>query len=61
MQLMSPMPAQDFLTDYWDILVFVEGSIYQLDEDNEELTAQQTGCGTLPLQPGEPCSMTNAL
>lgn len=34
---------QDFLTDYWDTLVFVEGAIYQMDEDNEGLTAQLTG------------------
>jgi hypothetical protein len=44
---------QDFLTDYWDILVFVEGAIYQLDEDNEEHTAQQTTSAALPLPPGD--------
>jgi hypothetical protein len=44
---------QDFLTDYWDILVFVEGAIYQLDEDNEEHTAQQTTRAALPIPPGD--------
>lgn len=36
------LTTEDFLTDYWDTLVFVEGAIYQMDEDNEELTAQLT-------------------
>lgn len=53
MPLTLPIPVQDFLTDYCDILVFVEGAIYQLDEDNEEHTAQQTTSTALPLPPGD--------
>ena len=30
--------SQEWLEKYWDLLVFVEGSIYQLDEANEDAT-----------------------
>ncbi len=33
------LALQDFLR-WWDILVFVEGTIYQIDEENEELAAE---------------------
>lgn len=52
--------AQDFLTDYWDTLVYVEGTIYQMDEDNEELTSRQTDSTPPASQPcwrGAPYSM----
>lgn len=39
--------AQDWLEKYWDIFVFVEGSIYQLDEANEDVTTQILG-GSAP-------------
>ena len=39
--------AQEWLEKYWDILVFVEGSIYQLDEANEDMTSQILG-GSAP-------------
>lgn len=31
---------QEWLEHYWDILVFVEGCIYQLDEANEDAMNQ---------------------
>ena len=44
---------QEWLEKYWDIFVYVEGCIYQLDEANEDLTQSQLHSGLLPSSTAE--------
>ena len=52
MPLASPQPMQDFLA-WWHLLVFVEGAIYQADEENE--AAASRGGGDGGGEPGSAC------
>lgn len=47
-----PQALQDFLR-WWDVLVFVEGAIYQIDEENEGMAKR----GTLSAGPPSPAGM----
>ena len=55
--------AQDFLSKYWDTLVYVEATIYQEDEENEGVTRRLAqGSGDAPPPPDEGATTsTNSL